>query len=318
MADLHAGGQRGAGHEGLTKLDARQSQEVERWLKRATAGLPPALQLEIKEELYAHYEDALADYRSQGFSVLEAHRAVLADMGQESVIADGYRTVHLAARYYLAGIAAALLYPLCYIGFLMMLVFVGYYVVMEAIYYLIGILLSTLLVFYCFRRLLANQINFDEDSNLIDESLVVVGLGLICSMLIGFTGWAVFGTETSLMPWPGLFSIQNYVVEQILVFITDVGSLLVGIALFVLGIQVAFHSAFNLRLMRALGAIMLVLGGVITFNTLNYLFEIVPEQLWYLSVVTEGLHLTVCLLLFILFGQALLRERSTTNFHRAA
>lgn len=315
MADLHPGRQRSTGPKGLTTSDRQTA--VQHWLKRATAGLPADLAAELREELEAHYQDALDAYVAEGLSILEAHQAVMDDLGASEDTAEGLRTVHLASRYYLAGLASATIYPICYVGFLVLLVFVGYSFVMEAVYYLIGILASTLIVFYCFHRLLANQISFQEETDYIAESLVAFGIGIICVNLFGFVGWTIFGTDVSILPWPGLVSVHSALMEQIVLLITDFGSLLVGIALLILGLRLAFRTAFDFPLIRVAGALLLVLGGVITLNTLNYLFDLFPEQVWYLSVVTEGLHLAVCGVVMIVFGQALLRERANVPLRTA-
>ncbi len=312
MADLHPSGKRRAGHRGVASTQSAREAEIKQWLKRATDGLPKDLRAEVTEELRAHYQDALADYTYLGSTTEEAHRAALKDLGADEHVAQGFRSVHFAARYYVGGLFASLLYPVCYVGFLALLVFAGYHPVMEAIYYLVGILLSTLAVFYCFHRLLHNQIVFTEETHFVDESLVVFGVGIICSMLIGFTSWMLLGTDISVVPWAGFVSIPN-LLEQILFFITDLGSLLVGIALLILGGSLAFRKSLRIRLIRALGILMLVLGGVIIWNTLNYTFDIQPNLIWYLSVVTEGLHLTICGLLIVIFTQALWRERSSSS-----
>jgi len=68
----------------------------ERWLTTATQGLPPQIDSEIRAELIAHYEDAVAAYREQGLAPETAQKAALADLGDAQTVRRMLRRVHLS------------------------------------------------------------------------------------------------------------------------------------------------------------------------------------------------------------------------------
>jgi len=311
MAGLHKRGQRGIGSK-----EVAPEIEIDRWLERATRRLPSEIRDDVRDELECHYLDALDDYLKQGLSKIDAHRAVMRDLGSEDDTAGALRGVHYSTRYYQVGLVSSTIYPLCYFGYLGISLFIGYHFVLEPIYYLVGVLFSTLVLFYCFRQLLANQISFSEDNSLIDESMVTIGIGLVLAILVGFVGWVVFDPEWNRLPYypPGGLFIR---VDTLVGYAADAGSVMAGLALVILGFRLASRQDVSLVLIRVVAALMVVIGIVILANMMSYIFELNTGWEWYLEVVSELMHLLICGVLAIVFLQALLKERSGSPLQAA-
>jgi hypothetical protein len=91
---------------------ARFDKARDRWLDDATRGLPGAARAWVREELQAHYEDALSEHLLGGVSPAEAHRRVVAELGSTRSISADLRETHLAERRYRFAAAASLIFPL--------------------------------------------------------------------------------------------------------------------------------------------------------------------------------------------------------------
>ncbi|MCL4246593.1 MAG: hypothetical protein KJ065_00430 [Anaerolineae bacterium] len=76
-------------------------QDFQRWLSSATRGLPSPIKSMICDELAAHYDDAFAEQRGLGLLPVEAHRAVLAQLGSPHATRRALCAVHLARRQFL-------------------------------------------------------------------------------------------------------------------------------------------------------------------------------------------------------------------------
>ncbi len=86
--------------------------DVERWLDRATAGLPAEARGWVRDELRAHYDDAVAARLANGAAEGDARRMALAELGSAAAISGGLRETHLAGRRYRFAAAASLIFPL--------------------------------------------------------------------------------------------------------------------------------------------------------------------------------------------------------------
>jgi hypothetical protein len=90
-----------------TRLKARDN-----WLDAATRGVPKEARGWVREELLAHYEDALAEHMLDGTPPDEAHRRVVAELGSARSVSADLRETHLAERRYRVAAAASLIFPL--------------------------------------------------------------------------------------------------------------------------------------------------------------------------------------------------------------
>jgi hypothetical protein len=78
-------------------MSDRAEQEMARWLREATHGLPPEGEILARAELVAHYQDAVEAYRLQGKGPDAAHDAALSDLGEAKTLRRMLRRVHLSA-----------------------------------------------------------------------------------------------------------------------------------------------------------------------------------------------------------------------------
>ncbi len=76
--------------------------EFQNWLDRATAGLPPEIQIPVRAELAGHYHDALADDQRMGQPTATAHERVMTELGDAAETASGLRKIHLKLHRHLA------------------------------------------------------------------------------------------------------------------------------------------------------------------------------------------------------------------------
>jgi len=88
------------------------NQELKRWLDAATKGLPKETAAMVREELKAHYLDAVAEHQAAGALPSKAHLAAMADLGDVKPTSQGLRETHLARRRYLLAILLSMVYPI--------------------------------------------------------------------------------------------------------------------------------------------------------------------------------------------------------------
>ncbi|MBN1991834.1 MAG: hypothetical protein JW953_03970 [Anaerolineae bacterium] len=74
--------------------------DLSRWLETVTQQLPAQAAAYTRDELTAHYEDALADYLAAGLTPDEAHAQAMADLGEGDVVSRGLKDAHLGYRRY--------------------------------------------------------------------------------------------------------------------------------------------------------------------------------------------------------------------------
>jgi hypothetical protein len=155
-------------------------EDFRRWLDAVTRGLPPDLCAAVREEITAHYEDALQDYRARGKSPAEAHRAALADLGDADDTAQGLHDAHLPSLRYVRAMIASAVFPVVY-----MLLASKAHVTLEKhdIILYAAMLIPTPYLLYTFRALLnefslGGRFGFTRANRLIP---------LICCGLVGLT-----------------------------------------------------------------------------------------------------------------------------------
>jgi hypothetical protein len=70
--------------------------ELQAWLDAATRDLPEEVARTVRNEIEAHYEDAVADYLAEGHAREEAQALALADLGKAPPVGRSLRRVHLS------------------------------------------------------------------------------------------------------------------------------------------------------------------------------------------------------------------------------
>jgi hypothetical protein len=98
--------------------------EFEHWLRTALRPLSGQLATVTRDELTAHYEDALDGYVLDGLPLREAHRAALNDLGDPRSVQRGLYEAHRARRDYrraaLLSIAPSLMLAVIYAPLMLM------------------------------------------------------------------------------------------------------------------------------------------------------------------------------------------------------
>lgn len=92
--------------------NAQLNRDLRQWLVRVTHGLTPDVEVEVKEEISAHYADAFDSYRSKGMPDRIAHQAAMRELGEAKEVAQNLRAAHLTKAQCLAASMASLVYPL--------------------------------------------------------------------------------------------------------------------------------------------------------------------------------------------------------------
>jgi hypothetical protein len=91
-------------------MNAAIHPDLTRWLATATRGLPADTATIIRDEIGAHYDDALSEYIAQGLIQSEAHMKAMTDLGTAEATAQGFSDVHRGQWHYmLAAVASALI-----------------------------------------------------------------------------------------------------------------------------------------------------------------------------------------------------------------
>lgn len=271
---------------------------LETWLASALDGLAPDVAADIRAELAAHFEDAVAAYVADGLPEDEARRRALTDLGDGSETGDGLRDVHLGWRRYLAAALVALIYPLVFSYTLTAELAYGLRV---ALYYP-SILLTSVFLFGSLRHLLA--------ANPGSERLTPALKGLYAGLVVG-----------NVAPMISWFALEHYPIAESYIFIPGVGlaeraldyvglagDLTFGVSLALLATQLVRVEARLYRLSFPLAAACAVLGmcmlGIGTGIVSGAPFMALDFSL--LAVLAlNGLHV----LLSLIFGQAAYRYR---------
>ncbi len=91
------------------------NQDLIRWLDRATSDLPGEVREMVRDEISAHYEDAVAEHRERGLTSEVAHRAAIAELGDAGETASGLCETHLAERSYVRAMIISAAFPIVYL-----------------------------------------------------------------------------------------------------------------------------------------------------------------------------------------------------------
>ena len=82
----------------------------EAWIKEATQNLPAVARQRLREEMTAHFHDALAAYRDSGQTAFEAERAALQELGDPQLTAAQLSRIYMSQRNYHKAIAVSQLF----------------------------------------------------------------------------------------------------------------------------------------------------------------------------------------------------------------
>jgi hypothetical protein len=158
---------------------------ITRWLETATKDLPSHAVQMVRDEIGAHYADAVAHYAATGKTEAEAHQAALADLGDVRATARALRDAHLARRRYAIAAAACLVYPIT-LGLLPTLeTTVLRSDILAEIVYLGSALVSTLFALSGLKRLLGHEAHSSRGLfALVAWAFVVADVAILASQVV--------------------------------------------------------------------------------------------------------------------------------------
>lgn len=228
------------------------SREVDRWLKAATRGLPPASRADIRAELLAHFEDACADYQAEGLTLAQAQRAALADLGNSHETARAFGQTQQLERRYLAGAIGGLVFPVVYL----ITVPINEYFV-GGVMFNLAIFLPLIYIVYSWRNLLADRVH-GVDLRVYER---VVGVGIVVACVPRLFEWLIYHRPAILEAYTrSIWDIVTY--KDGLLTVASFGGL------FLTALGLIFMAEQGLRLRETLygwlkpSAILLLLVGL--------------------------------------------------------
>ena len=201
--------------------DAIHLEEVrDRWLDDATHGLPKAARSWVRDELLAHYDDALDAHLQDGASLEEAQRSALTELGSARSISGGLRETHLAEQRYRFAAATSLIFPLTMVAHIV-LTARGEGGVAVLLYDLL-LLLPLLYVLRCLHTLFVQRFNLNVGRRL---QLVAVGLlGMTLPEILMDGYWLTLQNGLAPHPSPLVLGALNA-----LMLIDLIGAVILGI-----------------------------------------------------------------------------------------
>jgi len=163
--------------------------DLQRWLKKSTRGLDADLSDLIRDDITAHYEDALEDYQNDGHDLATAHQMAMRDLGDESAVGVGFRQVHYSNWRYLAYALVGLIYP---IGYLLSIPFNE--ALVGGVAFNLAIFLPMIYIVSSFRTLLRDRFSQVD----IEKNILLIRWGIILLCLTRFIGWRIYYQPTIL------------------------------------------------------------------------------------------------------------------------
>lgn len=190
------------------------------WLDDATRGMPKSSRGWVRDELLAHYEDALSDHLADGAAPDEAHRLVLAELGSANGVSGGLRETHLAERRYRFAAAASLIFPLTMLAHVT-LVSRGERGI-EVLVYDLMLLLPLLYVLRSLHTLLVQRFRLDVRRRL---AVIAVGLlGMTVPEIVMDGYWLALTHGLAPAPTQGVLMVLNA-----LMLIDLIGAVVLGV-----------------------------------------------------------------------------------------
>lgn len=245
------------------------SPEFERWLKRATKRLPTETAVIVREELTAHYEDAVADYLAEGKTQQEAQRAALLALGDEGEVSEGFQQTHFAGRRYLMAAAVGMTYPAVY---LLSIPFNQYFA--GVMVFNPAIFLPLIYVVYGFKTLLAHR---PHGTNLTPyENIVHTGIVAMCVPRL--FAWLIYHQPMIAEAYAKTFGEAHSTGEFLLNAIAVFGLFLTSIGCVMLG-ERALHLPESLfGLLKPAGGLVMFCGGCLALYCLGTLTGSIPVR----------------------------------------
>jgi len=239
--------------------------DLNRWLDTVTQNLPADAAAYTRNEIIAHYEDAVADYTTAGSTPEEAHAQAMADLGQDADTARGLKDAHLGYRRYQWAMLASLAMLVSMLGLPIVYLALGLKhnsIGATTLYITSDVLLFGLTTFVLFtlKELLTWRFNLPGASRFIRLSIG----GLALQILADISSLMLYGYS------------HNISSKQVTIFQVDsgweaglhvaslVGFLFLGIGLLGLARQLSKAQTTLYGLGKPLVILLTILGGLFT------------------------------------------------------
>lgn len=226
--------------------------DLARWLDQSTRGLEQELADLIRDEITAHYEDAVADYVADGYSAQDAHIAAMRDLGDESAVGQAFRHVHHSSRRYLLYALVGALYPLAY---LLSIPFNERLV--GGVAFNIAIFLPIIYIISSFRTLFRDRYN----SIAIEKNIMLVRWGIIITCITRFIGWEIYHQPTIIESYTRSIFDAVSPFELVLNLVSIAGLLLAASGFIFIGEQTLHLRESAYGLLKPVGTVIMVCGA---------------------------------------------------------
>lgn len=278
---------------------------IEPWLDAATRHLSAAAAERARDELYAHYQDAVDDYLQDGFNAADANRRALHDLGSSDVTNAGFNDVHRGGLFYAVG-------SFCSFMMVMLLGFLPFAIVIlagsdrsaEQTYAVTTLFMGglTWAGLICLSRLLRWRHGFDFAQTTRPLYGIIVGLML---NTLAVAALAIFSTVDFEVVIAGTLADHDLLtLEGLLLLAVNAGRLIAAVAVLALTRTLFRGQAALTTLLRVVAVAALVMG--VTMLVTVGVTWIVGETpwLWLFQNIATGANLLVWALLALAFYHA--------------
>jgi len=281
--------------------------DLSQWLDTVTQHLPADAAEYTREEIIAHYEDAVADYTAAGSTPEEAHAQAMADLGQDIDTARGLKDAHLGHRRYQWAMLASLLMLVSMLGLPVIYLALGLrhnsneatmlFVISDLL--LFGL---TTFVLFILKELFTWRFDLPQASRFIRLSIG----GFTLQMLADISSLLRYGYSHNIGNKHVTIFQAGSALEAGLHVASLVGFLLLGIGLLGLARQISKAQTTLYGLDKPLAILLVILGGLFTTGWfwLNVPSFVIAELG---SVLVQFSHFLLWPLLTLLFFRAAYR-----------
>ncbi len=226
--------------------------DLQRWLDKSTRGLDSDLADMIREEIWDHYEDALADYLAEGYNKTEAHQLTMRDLGDESAVRKGFHQVHGSGLRYLLYAVIGAVFPLAYI-----LSIPFNESLVGDVAFNLAIFLPMIYIVSSFRMILRDHYRTND----IEKNIMLVRWGIIILCITRLIGWRIYHQPTILESYTrGIFDAVS-LWEMGLNFVSIAGLLLAAFGFVFIGEQTLRLKESLFGLLKPLGFAVIISGA---------------------------------------------------------
>ena len=239
--------------------------DLNRWLDTVTQNLPADAAAYTRNEIIAHYQDAVADYTAAGSTPAEAHAQAMADLGQDTDTARGLKDAHLGYRRYQWAMLASMAMLVSMLGLPVVYLALGLkHNSNEAttLFVIADLLLFGLTTFVLFtlKELLTWRFNLPQASRFIWLSIG----GLTLQILADVASLSLYGYSHNIGTEQVTIFQAGSGLETVVHAASLVGFLLLGIGLLGLARQLSKAETSLYGLGKPLVILLVILGGLFT------------------------------------------------------